>query len=337
MKQARWFDRLDGGSVRCRTCAHQCLIAPGKRGICGVMENREGVLFSLVYGRAAAVHVDPIEKKPLFHFLPASTSLSMSTVGCNMHCFNCQNADISQMPREQGRISGESVSPEALVDSALRSKCASISYTYTEPSVYWDYAFDIASLARERGIKNVFVTNGYFSKESLDAIAPLMDAANVDLKSFRDGTYARVCGARLQPVLDTITEMRKRGVWIEITTLLIPGLNDSDGELKDSASFIFALDPDLPWHISRFHPTYRMQDRPPTPAGSVKKARSIGLDAGLRFVYAGNMPGDESENTFCWKCGRLLVERFGFQVSRNDLPADGRCPQCGTKIAGIWK
>jgi pyruvate formate lyase activating enzyme len=336
MKQARLFDRLDGLSVHCRTCAHHCRIATARRGVCGVMENRDGILFSLVYGKAAAVHADPIEKKPLFHFLPGTSCLSMSTVGCNMHCFNCQNADISQMPKDQGRICGESAPPEALVESAVRSKCRSISYTYTEPSVYWDYAFDTAVLARESGLKNVFVTNGYFSKESLDAIAPVMDAANVDLKSFKDETYKKVCGARLQPVLDTITGMKNRDIWIEITTLLIPGLNDSDAELKDIARFIFGLGPDLPWHVSRFYPTYRMQDRPSTPVGDLKRARSIGLDAGLRFVYTGNAPGDEGENTVCWKCGRLLVERIGFHVSRNDI-SERRCPQCGAEIAGVWK
>jgi pyruvate formate lyase activating enzyme len=336
MKQVRFFERLDGGSVLCRTCAHGCRIGPGKRGICGVMENRDGILYSLVYGKSAAVHDDPIEKKPLFHFLPGTTSLSMAAVGCNMRCRNCQNADLSQMPREQGQIDGESVLPGELVEMAKKLQCRSMSYTYTEPSVFWDYAFDTAAAAKKDGLKNVFVTNGYFSRESLDAVIPVMDAANVDLKSFREETYRKVCGAELRPVLDAIETMVRRGVWVEITTLLIPGLNDSEGELKDIARFILGLGPDLPWHISRFYPTYHMQDRPPTATGAVKKARATGLEAGLHFVYSGNAPGDEGENTFCWKCGRLLVARIGFHVSMNGLQ-NGRCPQCGTEMAGIWK
>jgi len=335
MKEARLYLQLADQIVHCGTCAHRCRIQPGRRGICGVMENRGGKLFSLVYGKAVAMHVDPIEKKPLFHFLPGSASFSVATVGCNMRCLNCQNADISQMPIDHSRIAGELVLPEILVESAFKSKCRSLSYTYTEPAIFWDYAYDAAGIAREKGLKNTFVTNGYFSRESLDAIAPRMDAANVDLKAFRDETYRTNCGARLQPVLDTLRRMKELGVWLEITTLLIPGLNDSEQELKDIAQFIFGLDPDIPWHISRFYPTYRLMDHPPTPPESVKQARAIGLQAGLHFVYSGNLPGDEGENTFCWKCGNTLVERWGFQVVQNRL-ADGKCPKCGEKIRGVW-
>ncbi len=335
MKEARLYQPIENRIVRCCTCAHRCRIQPGKRGICGVMENREGKLFSLVYGRAVAMHVDPIEKKPLFHFLPGSTSFSVATVGCNMRCLNCQNADISQLPIDQNRIAGETVSPEKLVESALRSKCRSLSYTYTEPAIFWDYAYDAAGIAHEKGLKNTFVTNGYYSRESLDTLAPRMDAANVDLKTFRDETYRKNCGARLQPVLDTLRRMKELGVWVEITTLLVPRLNDSEEELKEIARFIFDLGPDIPWHISRFYPTYRLMDHPPTPPESIKKARAIGQQAGLHFVYSGNLPGDEGENTFCWTCGNPLIERWGFQVARNRIE-NGKCPKCGAEIKGVW-
>ncbi|HEX9934863.1 MAG TPA: AmmeMemoRadiSam system radical SAM enzyme, partial [bacterium] len=250
-------------------------------------------------------------------------------------CRNCQNAEISQMPKDRNRIQGEAVLPDALVTLALQAGCASISYTYTEPSVFWDYTYDTARLARDKGLKNVFVTNGYFSQESLEAIAPFMDAANVDLKAFRDSTYKENCGARLEPVLETIRRMRALGIWVEVTTLLIPGLNDSDGELKDIADFVFGVDPDMPWHVSRFYPTYRLSDCPPTPPDAVRKARDIGLRAGLRFVYTGNLPGDEGESTVCWNCKKPLVERLGFQVLKNRI-IEGKCIQCGTRIAGIW-
>lgn len=335
MKEARLYQPLENGAVRCKTCAHQCRIPQGKRGICGVMENREGKLFTLVYGKAVAMHADPIEKKPLFHFLPGTMSFSVATVGCNMRCRNCQNSDISRMPIDQKRIAGEWVPPETLVESAHRAKCRSLSYTYTEPAIFWDYAFDTAGIAREKGLKNTFVTNGYFSRESLDAIAPRMDAVNVDLKTFRDGTYQKNCGARLRPVLDSIRRMKELGVWVEITTLLIPRLNDSDEELVDIAGFILDLDPDIPWHISRFYPTYRLTDHEPTPPESIKRARNIGRQAGLHFVYSGNLPGDEGENTNCWKCGNLLIERYGFQVVQNRIE-NGKCPKCGTEIKGIW-
>jgi pyruvate formate lyase activating enzyme len=335
MKEARLYDKLENQKVKCFTCAHRCTISNGKRGICGVMENQKGILVSLVYGKAIAVHVDPIEKKPLFHFYPGSSAFSVATVGCNMRCLNCQNADISQLPRERKQIEGHDVSPEALVQSAQEHQCRIISYTYTEPAVYWDYAFDTAKLAHERGIQNVFVTNGFLSEESLHEIAPYLDGANVDLKFFRDETYKSVCGAKLMPVLDTIRRMKEKNIWIELTTLLIPRLNDSDDELKEIAQFIYKLDPDIPWHVSRFHPTYRMTDRSPTPVASIQRARQIGLEAGLHHVYSGNCPGDKGENTTCSHCGVLLIHRMGFEVVINRI-MDGKCPECHTPIRGVW-
>jgi pyruvate formate lyase activating enzyme len=335
MKEAKLYRKLEDQKVQCLTCAHRCTITPEKRGICGVRENNGGTLYSLVYGKAIALHVDPIEKKPLFHFYPGTEAFSVATVGCNMHCLNCQNADISQMPRDGGNISGNEVLPEALVQVALKHRCRTIAYTYTEPAIYWDYAFDTASLAHEKGIKNIFVTNGYLSEESLRDIAPYLDGANVDLKSFRDQTYRSICGARLQPVLDTIYRMKESDIWVEVTTLLIPGLNDSEKELKDIARFIFECDPGIPWHISRFHPTYRMLDRPVTPLESIQRACRIGLEIGLRYVYSGNVPGEERESTFCYSCGARLIHRWGFQVAGNRL-VDGKCPECGVVIDGVW-
>jgi pyruvate formate lyase activating enzyme len=335
MKEARLYHKLKENKIQCDTCAHHCTLTHGQRGICGVRENRDGTLISLVYGKAIACHVDPIEKKPLFHFYPGTRSFSMATVGCNMHCNNCQNADISQMVKDQNRIRGQDLSPEQLVQSAIDHRCRTIAYTYTEPVIYWDYAYDTAKLAHEKGIKNIFVTNGYFSEESLKEISPYLNGANVDLKSFDDKTYRSMCGARLRPVLDTIHSMKKFNIWIEITTLLIPGLNDSDDELNALARFIHECDPGIPWHISRFHPTYKMMDRPPTPVTSIQKARQIGLETGLKYVYTGNVPGEEGESTFCHHCGAKLIHRWGFEIAANRL-IDGKCPECSTAIEGVW-
>jgi pyruvate formate lyase activating enzyme len=240
------------------------------------------------------------------------------------------------MPRDSGRIAGQDLSPTELIESTVRSECRSIAYTYTEPAVFLDYSLDAAKIARDRGLANVFVTNGFFSEESAEASAPFLDAANVDLKAFRDDTYREICGGRLEPVLETIRKWRAFGMWIEVTTLVIPGLNDSDEELTNIAKFIRDVDPDIPWHVSRFHPAYRMTDRPATPVETIRKARKIGLDAGLRFVYAGNVPGDEGEQTACPSCGKVVIERYGFEVIRNELNR-GVCPTCGTAVAGVWE
>jgi len=336
LKEAQLYQKKDDKKVQCLTCAHGCVINPGKRGICGVRENRDGKLYSLVYGKAIALHVDPIEKKPLFHFYPGTPSYSVATVGCNMTCLNCQNADISQMPRDQNDIEGKEMPPEMVVRSAKHYGCKTVAYTYTEPAVFWDYAYDTAKLAHMQNIKNIFVTNGFLSRESLEKISPYLDGANVDLKSFRDATYKSVCGARLKPVLETIRRMKDLNIWIEITTLLIPGLNDSEDELKSIAQFIAQLDLGIPWHVSRFYPTYRMQDRKPTPVSAIQKARRLGSEAGLRYVYAGNVTGDEGENTICYSCGTLLVKRLGFQIIKNYITGN-RCPKCQTEIDGYWQ
>lgn len=300
--------------------------------MCGVRENREGVLYTLVYGRPISTAVDPIEKKPLFHFLPGSKSYSIATVGCNFACAFCQNAEISQMPRDQGLVAGRPLAPEQVVEEALSAGCASISYTYTEPTVFYEYARDCARLATSAGLKNVFVTNGYMTAEALRGLEGDLHAANVDLKSFSDHFYRTLVGARLKPVLDTIRRLWTMGVWVEVTTLLIPGWNDGVEELRSLASFLAAISPDLPWHVSRFYPAYRLVDAPPTPVASLERALHIGCEEGLRYMYAGNIPGHSAESTVCPSCGEIVIERQGFRLGRNGI-TKGCCPRCGEKIA----
>ena len=335
MKEALFYQKLDAQKVRCQLCPHYCTIADGQRGLCGVRENHSGTLDSLVYGKVVAESLDPIEKKPLFHFLPGTAAYSISTVGCNFHCEFCQNYGISQSARETGEIGGQDRASEQVVGAALEGRCRSIAYTYTEPTIYFEYAYDTAKLARGRGLKNVFVSNGYMNPPAAEMVAPYLDANNIDLKAFCDSTYRVVCGGRLAPVLETLKLMKKLGVWLEVTTLVIPGLNDSREELTDIARFIRdELSADTPWHVSGFYPTYKMLDRPPTPAESLIKAREIGLSEGLNYVYSGNLPIPGAENTYCPQCHQLAIERSRYIVLRN-LLQDGRCP-CGEKIAGVW-
>ena len=335
MKQAMFQEAREAKKVQCGLCSHRCIIVPGKRGICSVRENKDGILYTLVYDKLIARHIDPIEKKPLFHFLPGSMSYSIATPGCNFRCKHCQNADISQLPRDRDdMILGEAVSPSAIVDAALKNGCASISYTYTEPTIYFELAYDTARLAARAGLKNVFVSNGYITPEALREIKPYLHAANIDLKGYTDDFYKKVCGARLQPVLDSIRLYHELGIWIEITTLVIPGHNDSDDELKGIAQFIRSIGENIPWHVSRFHPTYKLTDQPITPIETLKRARQIGFDAGLRHVYEGNIPG-EGEDTICWSCKKRLVRRIGFSVLEN-MVKDGKCKFCGAAIEGIW-
>jgi pyruvate formate lyase activating enzyme len=334
--EAYLYERLDDRKVRCQLCNHRCVIKDGKRGICGVRENQKGILKTLVYGRLIAQHVDPIEKKPLYHVLPGTLSYSIATVGCNFKCRFCQNADIAQLPTDRkGMIVGDLYTPEDIVTSATRAGCRSIAYTYTEPTIFFEFAHDTARLAHEEGLLNVFVTNGYMTSEALHMIQPYLDAANVDLKAFSDDFYKEQCSAKREHVMETLRLMKSLGIFVEVTTLLIPGLNDDRKELGELAFFVAdSLGSDTPWHISRFHPTYKLTDRPPTPAESIQEARRIGLDAGLRYVYSGNLPGDEGENTLCYSCSRLLIERWGYRISKNVIQ-DGRCPKCGATIDGI--
>jgi pyruvate formate lyase activating enzyme len=335
MKEALFYEKAERLKVKCFLCAHHCLISDGKRGICGVRENRGGTLFSLVYGKLISMNVDPIEKKPFFHFYPASTSLSVSTVGCNFKCKHCQNYDISQYPRKHDDIPGENISPEQVVNAAEKAGCKSISYTYTEPTIFFEFAYDCARLAHERGIKNVFVSNGYTSPEAVKAIAPFLDGNDIDLKG-GDEFYRKICGARLQPVLDTISLMKELGVWVEITTLIIPSYNDSRESLSAIIEFIKSVDDAIPWHVTQFYPTFEILDQPRTPLEKLREVRDMGLKMGLKYVYEGNVPGEGGENTYCPDCGELLIERFGYRIIQNRI-AQGTCFKCKARIEGVWE
>ncbi|MBI5639548.1 MAG: AmmeMemoRadiSam system radical SAM enzyme [Nitrospirae bacterium] len=335
MKEALVYEKVSGGDVRCHLCSHNCLIHAGHRGICAVRENREGILYSLVYGKVISANIDPIEKKPIFHLLPGSTSFSVATVGCNFRCKHCQNYEISQYPRERKfSIPGRDMSPEDVVDAALQNRCRSISYTYTEPTIFFEFAYDCAGLAHEKGLKNVFVSNGYTGPEAARLIAPYLTANNIDLKG-SDNFYKEICGARVEPVKDTIRLMKELGVWVEVTTLIIPDLNDSEKDLTEIAEFLVSVDPAMPWHVTQFYPTYQILDKPRTPVKKLRQAREIGLKSGLKFVYEGNVPGEGGENTYCPSCKELLIERFGYTILENRIK-DSRCPKCSSSIEGVW-
>lgn len=334
MKEALLYRKLPEKEVQCALCRHRCRIPEGGMGICGVRQNRDGALYTLVYRRLISANPDPIEKKPLFHFAPGSRSFSIAAVGCNFRCDFCQNYEISQMPRDRKQIRGEDVGPEEIVALAQKAGCRTIAYTYTEPTIYFEYALDIARLASAAGLKNIFVTNGYMTEEALKAFHPHLHGANVDLKAFREEFYKQRCGGRLEGVLQSLREMKALGVWVEITTLIIPGLNDAEEELKDMVAFIAGLGRETPWHISRFHPMYKMLDRSPTSVQTLARAREIGLEGGLRYVYTGNVPGDEGEDTYCHQCGKLLIDRVGFQIRKYQI-VENRCYNCGTVVDGV--
>ncbi|MHC4777697.1 MAG: AmmeMemoRadiSam system radical SAM enzyme [Planctomycetota bacterium] len=337
MKEADLYKRQGdpgpGTKVRCGLCSHRCEIKDRAAGLCGVRWNREGVLVTAAYGRVIARHVDPIEKKPLYHFLPGSGSYSIATTGCNFRCGFCQNWQISQHRPRHAELPGEDLTPAEAVGEAEASRCASIAYTYTEPTVYFEYASAVAAEAKRKKIANVFVTNGYQSEEAVEAMEGFVDGANVDLKSFRDAFYKKHCKARLEPVLDTLRRLAASPVHLEITTLLVTGENDSDPELADIARFIASLSKDIPWHVSRFHPDFQTLDKPPTPVDRVMKAVEIGTEAGLRYVYAGNVPGRELD-TLCPSCGHVVIRRSYMGVKAMDL-AGNDCPACGTNIAVV--
>jgi len=336
VKEAMQYERLQDSDVRCHLCAHNCLIHNGQRGICAVRENRDGTLHSLVYGKVISMNIDPIEKKPLFHFLPGSTSLSIATVGCNFRCKHCQNYEISQLPRERKfPIPGRDMQAEDIVSAAADNRCASVSYTYTEPTIFFEFAYDCARIAGERGIKNVFVSNGYTGAEATRVIAPYLSANNIDLKG-SDKFYREICGARLEPVKNTIRLMKELGVWVEVTTLIIPDLNDSERDLTEIAEFICSVDSSIPWHVSQFYPTYKLLDKPRTPLERLRQARDIGYKSGLKYVYEGNVPGAGGEDTSCPACREVVIKRFGYRILENRL-SNGKCPKCGGTIEGVWK
>ena len=357
LHEARFYQALADGRVLCTLCPHDCRVPDGARGACGIRYNHRGKLYTLVYDKVVAREVNPIEKKPLFHFQPGSFAYSIATVGCNLRCSFCQNWDISQWPKDhlpkhqseeaakpeaicpwleslQGKVPGVTVTPATLVEEALATGCQSVSYTFTEPTIFYELAYDTAVLARQRGLLNNFVSNGFISEAPLRQLATVLDGANIDLKFFKDDSYRHISRARLQPILDAIRLYHELGVWLEITTLVIPDLNDSDAELTQIAEFICSVGAEIPWHVTRYYPAYQMLDRPPTPVDTLRRARRIGLAAGLRYVYEGNVPGEGGENTYCYRCGTLLIERYGFAVRQNRI-RDDHCPECGAGIDGV--
>ena len=344
-KEALLYEKLENKLVHCYLCSHHCRIAEEKFGFCGVRQNIDGVLYTYTYGRVASSAIDPIEKKPLYHFFPGTFSFSIATIGCNFRCGFCQNWEISQQSfRElrEGLIpkgvvpdsQGESLLPQEIVDLAIRNKCKSISYTYTEPTIFFEYAFETSKLAKEKGIYNCFVTNGYMTKECIRMIRPYLDAANIDLKFFKDSSYKRACAASLEPVLNSIRLMRELGIWVEATTLVIPGENDSEEELNGMAGFLASVDKNIPWHISRFHPDYKFIGHEATPLETLKKAHEIGIKAGLKFIYVGNVYG-LGNDTHCGTCKKPLIKREFFSILENNIEK-GKCSYCGTLIPGVF-
>ena len=320
--------------VKCTLCPKECRLTHAQRGDCRVRVNLEGKLITLVFGKPGAVHVDPIEKKPLFHMLPGSTAFSIATAGCNLHCKFCQNWELSQANPED--LHSEDLAPEAVVASARRYGCRSIAYTYSEPIIFYEYTYETSKLARQAGIKNILVTAGFINEKPLRKLCAVSDAANVDIKGFSEDFYRTVCAGKLQPVLDCCTVMRQEGVLVEITNLIVPTLNDDPEMIRRLCGWIVArLGPDTPLHFSRFHPQFQLKSLPPTPAETLWQAREIARSEGLPFTYIGNLPGSGAENTICPQCGALLVERIGYETQIREL-RHGACGKCGRAILGIW-
>jgi len=340
-----FFEKEKRGIIRCLVCSHYCLIADGRRGICGVRLNRDGRLELMVWGKAAGMHSDPIEKKPLFHFLPGVKALSFGTLGCNFGCRFCQNWFQSQSPKKIENKElfqlidqlSENYSPEELVALAEKWHCPTIAYTYNEPTIFLEYALATMKLAKKKGLKNIWVSNGFISQETFKAIKNYLDGINIDLKSFDSDFYRRLCSARLEPVLENIARFWRNKIWVEVTTLIIPGENDSPEELEKIAHFLFQISPDLPWHVTAFHPDYQLLDKPATPRKKLIETWQIGKKAGLNYVYLGNIIDQEHSSTCCPNCSRLLIRRDGYNLVKMIGLRDGECQFCHQKIAGVWR
>ena len=334
VREAMFYDKRKNSMVECRLCPWQCLVKDGARGRCGVRENRGGTYYTLVYGRAVALHNDPIEKKPFNHFRPGTSVLSAATAGCNFSCKFCQNWQISQFRPEQ--VEAQYVPPEKMVELAHAHNIPNIALTYSEPTVFFEYMYETARLASRAGIKTVVVSNGFISKEALETLIPYIAAYRVDLKSFRKDYYRDMCSGRLEPVLDTLRTLSERGVWTEIINLVLPTANDEEGEVRSMVRWIRdTLGPMTVLHFTRFRPMYKIRNLPPTPVSTLKACHRLAREEGLHYVYTGNVPGLPQGNTYCHHCGRLLIERYGLYSV--DLHfKDGRCPRCGTDIPGVW-
>ncbi len=335
MKEAQLYTRLNDHKVQCQLCAHSCLIQEGKFGFCKVRQNIKGVFYTHNYGKLVAVNVDPVEKKPLYHFFPGSVSFSIASAGCNFRCGFCQNWEISQIDFIDQPPKGEDYSAEKIIKLAKQNNCQSISYTYTEPTIFFEFALETAKLAKEAGLANIFVTNGYMRPQAISLLSPYLDAANVDLKFFKEISYQKICSGKLAPVLDSIQRLNDAGVWIEITTLVIPGENDTEEELSAIAKFISGVNKDIPWHISRFHADYKFSNYANTPESTLKLAYDLGISQGLHYIYTGNICG-WGQDTFCAQCKKLLIQRQGFNVVQFNV-TEGKCRFCQTSLPGVFK
>jgi pyruvate formate lyase activating enzyme len=334
-REAMFYEKLEDGRIQCYLCPRRCLLTDGMRGFCRAREPENGIHYSLVYGNPTAVHVDPIEKKPLFHFLPATTAFSIATAGCNFRCRYCQNWQISQFPPEE--TLNYQLSPQETVEGAIKFNCPTIAYTYTEPSIFYEYMFDTAKLARARGIKNIYHSNGSLNPEPVRELCRYLDGANIDLKGFTQDFYWDVCGGYLETVLGTIKTLKENNVHVEITNLVVPTLNDNPSDIRKMCQWIRdEAGKDIPIHFSRFHPTYKLRNLPPTPVKTLEEARRIALEEGLEFVYIGNVPGHEAESTYCPRDGKILIRRVGYSVLENNI-IDGKCKFCGRDIPGVWQ
>jgi pyruvate formate lyase activating enzyme len=332
--EARYYEKLDHRKIRCKLCPRECVIDDRERGYCGVRENRNGVYYTLVYARPCALHADPIEKKPLFHFYPGSRAFSIATAGCNVNCKFCQNWDISQVRPEEVRSTY--LTPKRTAQAAQKSDCISIAYTYSEPTIFYEYMYDTAVAAREIDIKNVVVTAGYISREPLEKLCDVVDAIKVDLKSFSESYYKDIVNGELKPVLDSLITIKNKNIWLEIVYLMVPTLNDSAQEIQDLCKWIKEnLGEEVPVHFTRFHPQYLLRDLPPTPVNTLQMAKDIGDSEGLKYIYIGNVPGNAAENTYCPNCKKPILRRTGYYIKDINIKK-GRCAFCDTRIAGLW-
>jgi len=334
-KEARYYKKIEGNIVQCQLCPRECFVSDGNRGYCDVRENQNGTYYTLVYGRLVAIHIDPIEKKPLFHFLPGTNALSVATAGCNVDCKFCQNWNIAQALPEE--VPSKFVPPDQLVSLAVKYKSPTMAFTYTEPVVFTEYVYDCASFGKNHNVRSVMISNGYINKKPMQDLCGVLDAVKIDLKSFNDNFYKKIVRGTLKPVLDTLVTLKESNKWFEMVYLVIPTLNDKKEEIANMSKWILSnLGPDVPIHFTRFHPEYLLTNLPPTPVKTLEIAYNTAKDAGLNFVYIGNVPGHQAENTYCPNCNKLLIQRLGFSIKENNI-VDGKCKFCGKDIPGVWK